>query len=129
MFLATKAAWAGIVFIFLTTGISRSRPTVLASGANLSKEVPVVQRRNDVKKMQQILRGKGYYRGKAGKLGVKREDPGGTGNESMKGKPSAGMKWAAGSGRASKTRRKAVKTVAAPDSGRTLPAESDNHSQ
>ena len=161
MFLATKAAWAGIVFIFLTTGISRSRPTVLASGANLSREVPVVEHRNDVKKMQQILRGKGYYRGKvdgvfglrtsasirgfqkaellpitgqvdaqtAGKLGVKREDPGGTGNESTKGKPSAGMKWAAGSGRTSKTRRKAVKTVAAPDSGRTLQAESDNHSQ
>jgi hypothetical protein len=57
MFLATKAAWAGVVFIFLTTGISRSRPTVLASGANLSREVPVVEHRNDVKRMQQILQG------------------------------------------------------------------------
>jgi len=41
MFLASKAAWAGVVFIFLATGISGPRPTPLASGAN-SKEVPAV---------------------------------------------------------------------------------------
>ncbi len=64
MFLASKAAWAGIVFILLTTGISEPRPTPLASGANLSKEVPAVGHRNDVQKMQQTLRGKGHYRGK-----------------------------------------------------------------
>jgi len=40
MFLASKAVWAGIVFILLTT-ISEPRPTPLASGAN-SKEVPAV---------------------------------------------------------------------------------------
>ena len=37
MFLANKAAWAGVVFIFLATGISGPRPTPLASGANLKK--------------------------------------------------------------------------------------------
>jgi hypothetical protein len=49
MFLASKAAWAGIVFILLTTGISGPRSTLLASEANLSKEVPAVEHRNDVK--------------------------------------------------------------------------------
>ena len=63
MFLVGKAAWAGIVFILLTTGISGPRPTPLAPGANLSKEVPAIGYRNDVKKMQQTLRDKGYYRG------------------------------------------------------------------
>jgi peptidoglycan hydrolase-like protein with peptidoglycan-binding domain len=63
MFLAGKAAWAGIVFILLTTGISGPRPTPLAPGANLSKEVPAIGHRNDVKKMQQTLRDKGHYRG------------------------------------------------------------------
>jgi peptidoglycan hydrolase-like protein with peptidoglycan-binding domain len=47
-------------------------------------------------------------------------------------KPSAGIKWAEGSGRTSKTPRKAVKAVAAPESGRgdrerKLQAENDNH--
>jgi peptidoglycan hydrolase-like protein with peptidoglycan-binding domain len=63
MFLVGKAAWAGIAFILLTTGISGPRPTPLAPGANLSKEVPAIGHRNDVKKMQQTLRDKGYYRG------------------------------------------------------------------
>src|SRR5690242_6324870 len=64
MFLVSKAARAGIVIILLTTGILEPRPTPLASGANLRKEVPAVGHRNDVKKMQQTLRGKGHYRGK-----------------------------------------------------------------
>ena len=65
MLLAGKVAWAGIVFILLTTGISGPRPTPLPSGGNLSKEVPPVGQRNDVKKMQETLRSKGHYRGKA----------------------------------------------------------------
>ena len=171
MFLASKAAWAGIVFILLTTGISGPRPTPLASGANLSKEVPVDGHRNDVnqndvKKMQQTLQGKGYYRGEvdgvlglrtrasirgfqkaenlpvtgqldaqtAGKLGVRPEGREETDYETAKGKPSAGIKWAKGSGRTSKTPRKAVKTVPAPESGpgdreKTLQAENDTHPQ
>src|ERR1035437_3305256 len=64
MFLASKAALAGIVFIMLTTGISGPRPTARASGANLGKEVPAVGPRNDVKKMQETLQEKGHSRGK-----------------------------------------------------------------
>jgi peptidoglycan hydrolase-like protein with peptidoglycan-binding domain len=63
MFLASKAALAGIVFILLTTGIPRPRPTPVASGASSSKEGPAVRPANDVKKMQQALYEKGHYRG------------------------------------------------------------------
>src|ERR1700694_1538058 len=126
MFLASKAAWTGIVFVVLTTGISGPRPTPLASGANLSKEVPAVGHRNDVKKMLDVQT--------AGRLGVRPEGREEAGDETTKGKPSAGIKWAKGSRRTSKTLRKAVKTVAAPESGRedrekTLQAENDNHPQ
>jgi len=38
-------------------------PAPLASGANLSKEVPAIGHRKDLKTMQQTLRSKGYYRG------------------------------------------------------------------
>jgi peptidoglycan hydrolase-like protein with peptidoglycan-binding domain len=70
----------------------------------------------------------------AGKLGVKPEGRQETGYETTKGKPSAGIKWAKGSGRTSKTLRQAVKTVAAPESDRgdrekTLQAENDNRPQ
>jgi len=63
MLLASKATCAGIVFLLLATGISAPRPTLPASGPNLSKEVPAIGHRNDVKKMQQTLRDKGHYRG------------------------------------------------------------------
>jgi peptidoglycan hydrolase-like protein with peptidoglycan-binding domain len=166
MFLASKAAWAGIVFILLTTGVSGPRPTPLPLGANLTKEVPAVGDRNDVKKMQQTLRGNGHHRGEvdgvfglrtrasirgfqkaenlpvtgqldtqtAGELGVRPEGRDERDYETTKGKPSAGKKWAKGSGRTSKPLRKAVKTVAAPEGGRgasekTLQAENDNHPQ
>ncbi len=61
MFLASKVAWAGIVFLMLTSGISRPRRTPLASGANLSQEVPMVVQRNDVKKIQEALQDNGQY--------------------------------------------------------------------
>lgn len=64
MLLASKAAWAGIVFFLLATAISGPRPTSHASGANFRKEVSAVVPENDVKKIQQTLRGKGHYRGK-----------------------------------------------------------------
>jgi peptidoglycan hydrolase-like protein with peptidoglycan-binding domain len=63
MFLASKAAWAGIVFLLLTSGISRPRAP-LASGANVSREVPTVVQANDVKKIQEALQGSGQYAGK-----------------------------------------------------------------
>jgi peptidoglycan hydrolase-like protein with peptidoglycan-binding domain len=166
MFLASNAAWAGIVFILLTTRISGPRPGPLASGVSLSKEVPGVVHRDDLEKMQQTLWGKGHYRGKvdgvfgfrtqasirayqqaenlpitgqldtqtAARLGVRPERRKETGDVTTKGKPSAGIRWAKGSGRTSKILRKAVKTVTAPESGRgdrekTLQAENDNHPQ
>jgi hypothetical protein len=58
MFLASKAACAGIVFLSLTTAISGPRRPPLAS-VNLSKEVTAVGPRIDVKKMQETLRDKG----------------------------------------------------------------------
>jgi peptidoglycan hydrolase-like protein with peptidoglycan-binding domain len=63
MFLAGKAAWSGIVFVLLTTGISGPNPTPLGPGATLNKEVPASAHPNDVKKMQQTLQDKGHYRG------------------------------------------------------------------
>jgi peptidoglycan hydrolase-like protein with peptidoglycan-binding domain len=72
MLLASKAALAGIVFILVTTGISGSRPTPLASGTDLSKEAPTVGLRTDVEKMQETLRGKGHYHGNLdGVLGLR----------------------------------------------------------
>src|SRR5579862_3143746 len=64
MLLASKAAWAGIVFMLLTTGISGPRRTTLASGAHLSEEVPVVKHPPDVNTIQEALHSKGHYRRK-----------------------------------------------------------------
>jgi peptidoglycan hydrolase-like protein with peptidoglycan-binding domain len=54
--------------------------------------------------------------GTADKLGISLELREETGNESTKGKPSAGIKWVEGSRR--KSKRKAVETVPAPASAR-----------
>jgi peptidoglycan hydrolase-like protein with peptidoglycan-binding domain len=64
MLLASKAAWAGIAFILLTTGISGPHRTTLALGFNLSKEMPTVGHQTDVNTIQEALRNKGHYRGK-----------------------------------------------------------------
>jgi peptidoglycan hydrolase-like protein with peptidoglycan-binding domain len=64
MFLASKAACTGIAFILLTIGSSGPRPTTLVSEANVSKGVPTVVQRNDVRKIQEALQGKGQYGGK-----------------------------------------------------------------
>jgi peptidoglycan hydrolase-like protein with peptidoglycan-binding domain len=70
----------------------------------------------------------------AGKLGVTPEGQGKTGYEAIQDKPSAGIQWAKGSRRTSKTRRKAVRTVADPESSRegheeTPPAGNEKHDQ
>ena len=62
MFLGTRAASAGIVFLLLETGVSGPRPNPLVSCRNLGKEVPAVWDGDDVKKMQQTLQDKGQYR-------------------------------------------------------------------
>jgi peptidoglycan hydrolase-like protein with peptidoglycan-binding domain len=179
MFSATKAAWAGIVFLLLTTWVSGPRPATLASGVSLSKEVPSgVISPNDVRNMQQILYNRGHYRGKidgvfglrtqasirtfqkaenlsltgrldtqtAGTLGITLDatesgssnsgqaigrDSAETGRETTKDKPSAGIKWAKGSGRSRKTRAKAVTTASSPENVRRdrvqkLQAENEN---
>jgi peptidoglycan hydrolase-like protein with peptidoglycan-binding domain len=64
MFLTGRAAWAAIVFIFLTTGISGPRAKSLASGASPSRKIPAVEHRNEIKNLQETLRNKGHYRGK-----------------------------------------------------------------
>jgi len=74
MFLASKAAWAGIAFLLLTSGISPTRQIPLASEANVGKEVPAVVQQNDlqqvdvqqndVKKIQEALQGNGQYGGR-----------------------------------------------------------------
>lgn len=69
MFLASKAAYAGIVFLLLTSGISPTRRIPLASEANASKEAPTVvqqndEQQNDVKKIQEALQGNGQYGGR-----------------------------------------------------------------
>ena len=64
MFLASKAAWAGVVFVLLTTGISGPRPTPLASEPNLIEGVPAVRHPDGIKNIQETLRDRGHYRGK-----------------------------------------------------------------
>jgi peptidoglycan hydrolase-like protein with peptidoglycan-binding domain len=64
MFLTSKAAWAGIVLILLTTGISAPRRASLGSMPVLSEEGSALADRTDVEKMQESLRIRGRYRGK-----------------------------------------------------------------
>jgi len=72
MLLANKAAWAGIAFLLLTTGISGSPRTTLASESNLSEEVSSIGHRVAVNEMQEALRNKGHYRGQIdGVLGLR----------------------------------------------------------
>jgi peptidoglycan hydrolase-like protein with peptidoglycan-binding domain len=63
MFLAGKAACAGIVLLLLTTGISAPRRTPPALRAIL-KGVSAVEHGNDIKKLQRTLIATGHYRGK-----------------------------------------------------------------
>jgi peptidoglycan hydrolase-like protein with peptidoglycan-binding domain len=72
LLLGKAAAWAGAVLILLTTGSSGPRPMSVASGANLSEEVPAVAHSEDVKKVQETLKDKGHYRGEVdGVLGLR----------------------------------------------------------
>jgi peptidoglycan hydrolase-like protein with peptidoglycan-binding domain len=70
----------------------------------------------------------------ADKLGIRLEHREEIGYQASKEKPSAGIQWAKGSGRTSKTPRKVAKAVAAAESGRgdralTLQTENDTHPQ
>ena len=64
MFLATKIGWAGIAFALLTTGMLRQGFPRSPAGSDSNKqEVSVFVIKNEIKKVQETLRGKGYYGG------------------------------------------------------------------
>jgi len=179
MFVARKIRWAEIALTLLT-GISLPAFSRRAAATDSHKaKVATFLIKNEIRKMQEILRDKGHYRGKVdGVLGLRTraslrayqkaeklpitgqvdtrtadglglrpestwdnskstEREVGHGSDRAIGeikrdKPSAGRKWAQGSGRTSKTLRKAVKTVTAPEIGRaerekTLQAENEQH--
>ena len=70
--LSQQIAWAGCVFLLLTTGISGPRPKPSTLGVDLRKEAPAVPHPNDVNRMQQALLDKGHYRGKVdGVIGLR----------------------------------------------------------
>jgi peptidoglycan hydrolase-like protein with peptidoglycan-binding domain len=65
MFLARKIGWAGIAFALLTTGMLRQGFPRSPAGSDSNKqEVAVFVIKNEIKKVQETLRGKGYYGGK-----------------------------------------------------------------
>ena len=76
MFLAGKAAYAGIVFLLLTTWVSGPTPKPVTPGTDVSEKRPEVGQNDvsadDVNKMQQTLHDHGHYRGKVdGRLGLR----------------------------------------------------------
>jgi peptidoglycan hydrolase-like protein with peptidoglycan-binding domain len=66
MLLASKIVWAGMAFTLLTTGMSvQGFPRSPAgSEPNTTEGVTVFVVSNEVRKVQETLRGKGYYGGK-----------------------------------------------------------------
>ncbi len=65
MFLARKIGWAGIALTLLTTGMSLQAFPRSAAGPDSDKrKVAAFVVKNEIRKMQEILRDKGHYRGK-----------------------------------------------------------------
>jgi peptidoglycan hydrolase-like protein with peptidoglycan-binding domain len=165
MFFGSKTRWAGSAFLLLTAGMLAQTLPQSATGSDSSTKEVAYTHQIEIKKLQETLRNKGYYRSQvdgvfglrtrasirayqkaehlpvtgglntqtAARLGVRPEVREEAGDESTKGKPSAGVKWAKGSERTSKA-LKAVKTGAAPENGnadrkKTLQAENDNRPQ
>jgi peptidoglycan hydrolase-like protein with peptidoglycan-binding domain len=72
MFLASKTVETGIVFALLISGMLVASLQSFAAGSELSGEGLAVVHRNDVKKMQQALHDRGYYRAKVdGVIGLR----------------------------------------------------------
>jgi len=67
MLLACKIGWAGIAFTLLTTGMLGQGvwPRPAGSDSNKKEEFTVFVIKNEIRKMQETLRGKGYYEGNA----------------------------------------------------------------
>ena len=144
MFLANKIGWAGIALTLLTTGMSVQGVPRSAAGSEFNKEGDAdqneIKKMQETLRNKGHHRGKvdgvfglrtrasirAYQKAEnlpitgqlatqtAGKLGVRPAGREETGYETTAGKPSAGIKWAKGPGRTSKTLPKSVKTVAAP---------------
>jgi peptidoglycan hydrolase-like protein with peptidoglycan-binding domain len=65
MSLASKIGWAGIAFALLTTGMLAQGFSQSAAGSDSNQEeVAAFVIKNEITKMQEILRDKGHYRGK-----------------------------------------------------------------
>ncbi len=63
MFLTNKPVLARVVFTYLTAGILVLSLNPLVFAVRLSEEKPAVLHREDIKKLQESLRDKGYYSG------------------------------------------------------------------
>jgi peptidoglycan hydrolase-like protein with peptidoglycan-binding domain len=64
MNLNTKAVWTRVVLAFLATGMLGLSLTALAFAAHPQEEQPAVSHSQDIKKVQESLRDKGYYHAK-----------------------------------------------------------------
>jgi peptidoglycan hydrolase-like protein with peptidoglycan-binding domain len=64
MFRTSKRVWAGMVFTFLTTGMLGLGLTSSAFAVSPSEEKSAGLHHQDIKKVQETLRDKGYYSGK-----------------------------------------------------------------
>ena len=60
----SKTAWAKVVFTILATGMLGLSLTPRAFAANPQEEQPAVSHSQDIKKVQESLRDKGYYHAK-----------------------------------------------------------------
>jgi peptidoglycan hydrolase-like protein with peptidoglycan-binding domain len=70
MFRISKGMWARVVFTFLTTGVFGMSMTLLAFADDPKEKHPAVLHHDDVKKLQETLRDKGYYSGQVdGRMG------------------------------------------------------------
>jgi peptidoglycan hydrolase-like protein with peptidoglycan-binding domain len=76
MFLARKIGWAGIAFALLTAGmLLQNLPRSAAGSDSNKKKAPAFVITNEIRKMQEILRDKGYYRGNVdGVFGLRTRD-------------------------------------------------------
>jgi peptidoglycan hydrolase-like protein with peptidoglycan-binding domain len=72
MFRTRRKVWAGMVFAFLVTGLWGLGGMPSAFAVSPSEEKTVVLNKQDIKKVQEILRDKGYYTGEVdGLMGPK----------------------------------------------------------
>ncbi|MGD0922747.1 MAG: peptidoglycan-binding domain-containing protein, partial [Terriglobia bacterium] len=137
MNLNSKTVWTRVVFAFLATGMLGLSLTSLAFAASPDEEKPAVSHRQDITKVQETLRDKGYYHAQVdGVIGPQTREAirqyqksenlpvvgkGGKelGHEMKQGKPvAAGKEMGKGIGRGGEKFGKAVKKAVNPESDR-----------